>query len=117
MTTIVPGNSIILIGVLACLYSLSGKFDFLTDLGVFSCWIFYTLTFTGVMRLRKTMPDAERTYKVPLYPFVPIAAAASGLFVIFSQLFLSGSSARMMSLGSIAITLAGLPVYWFLKKK
>ena len=38
----VPANSIILIGLLACIYSISGQFDMLTNLAVFSCWIFYT---------------------------------------------------------------------------
>ena len=113
----VPANSIILVGFLACIYSLSGEFNLLTDLAVFSCWIFYTLTFACVIRLRKTQPDAERKYKVPLYPVIPLLAIASGLYVVVSQLFLSGSRATIMSLCSIGITLVGLPVYMAVKKK
>lgn len=112
----VPSNSIILIGFLACLYSLIGQFNLLTDLAVFSCWIFYTLTFACVIKLRKTQPDAERKYKVPCYPVIPILAIASGLYVVVSQLFLSGSRATIMSLCSIVITLIGLPVYLVVKK-
>ncbi|HAX51120.1 APC family permease [Muricomes intestini] len=112
----VPANSIILVGFLACLYSLSGRFDMLTDLAVFSCWIFYTLTFACVMKLRRAKPDLPRKYKVPLYPVVPILAIISGLYVIVSQLFLSGSFTRMLSIGSIVITLLGLPVYILSKK-
>jgi len=112
----VPANSIILVGFLACLYSLSGKFDMLTDLAIFSCWIFYTLTFACVMKLRRTKPDLERKYKVPLYPFIPLLAILSGVYVVVSQLFLSGPGARMLSLGSIVITLLGLPVYFAVKK-
>ena len=114
---LVPSNSIILIGFLAALYSLIGQFNLLTDLAVFSCWIFYTLTFYCVIVLRKKMPDAERKYKVPMYPVIPILAIASGLYVIVSQLFLSGSKATIMSLCSIGITLIGLPVYLAVKKK
>ena len=114
---LVPSNSIILIGFLAALYSLIGQFNLLTDLAVFSCWIFYTLTFYCVIVLRKKMPDAERKYKVPCYPVIPILAIASGLYVIVSQLFLSGSKATIMSLASIGITLIGLPVYLAVKKK
>lgn len=116
-SSLVPANSIILIGFLACLYALIGEFNLLTDLAVFSCWIFYTLTFACVIRLRKTQPDAERKYKVPLYPVVPILAIASGLYVVVSQLFLSGMRATIMSLASIGITLIGLPVYLIVKKK
>jgi APA family basic amino acid/polyamine antiporter len=116
-SNLVPANSIILIGFLACLYSLIGQFNLLTDLAVFSCWIFYTLTFACVIKLRKTQPDAERKYKVPCYPLIPILAIASGLYVVVSQLFLSDMRATIMSVASIAITLVGLPVFLAVKKK
>ncbi len=112
-----PANSIILIGVLACIYSISGQFDMLTNLAVFSCWIFYTLTFVCVIKLRKTHPHLERKYKVPLYPVIPALAILSGLYVVISQLFLSGTSATVLSLCSIGVTLLGLPVYLLVKKK
>ena len=112
----IPTGSVVLIGVLACIYSLSGQFDLLTDLAVLSCWIFYTLTFTCVFKLRKEHPDWERSYKVPCYPVVPILAIVSGAYVIFSQLFLSGTKATIMSLVSVAITLIGLPVYKAVRK-
>ena len=113
----VPANAVLLIGALACLYSLSGEFDLLTDLGVFSCWIFYTLTFACVIRLRRLHPDWERSYKVPLYPVIPLLAIGSGLFVIVSQLCLSGTRATTMALCSVGITLIGLPVYHAVKRK
>ncbi len=112
-----PANSVMLIGMLACLYSLSGEFDLLTDLGVFSCWVFYTLTFACVMHLRKTYPDWERSYRVPGYPVIPLLAIASGLYVIASQLFLSGQRGLVMSLFSVIITLAGLPFYFAMRRQ
>lgn len=113
----VPANSVLLIGALACLYSLSGEFDLLTDLGVFSCWIFYTLTFACVIRLRRIHPDWERTYRVPLYPVIPALAILGGLYVIVSQLCLSGTRAMVMALCSVGVTLAGLPVYCAVKRR
>ena len=122
----VPTNSILLIGIIACLYCFIGQldllpgmttFDLLTNLAVFSCWIFYTLTFACVIRLRKTQPNAQRKYKVPLYPIVPILAIASGLYVVVSQLFLSGMQTTVISLCSIGITLLGLPVYLLVRRK
>ena len=101
----------ILVGLLACVYSLSGEFDLLTDLGVFSCWVFYTLTFISVMRLRRTHPEWTRTSRVPGYPVVPLLAIASGIYVIVSQLLFAGTRGLVMSLASAAITLVGLPVY------
>ena len=113
----VPSNSVILVGVLACLYSISEQFDMLTNLAVFSCWIFYTLTFVCVIRLRHTHPELERKYKVPGYPVVPILAIISGVYVIISQLALSGLGNTLLSIGSIVVTLIGLPVYSAAKKR
>lgn len=114
---LVPANSIILVGTLAALYSLIGQFDLLTDIGTFSCWIFYTLTFCCVITMRRKHPEYERKYKVPGYPIIPILAIISGLFVIGSQLFLSGAGGRLMALASVTITLLGLPVYLYVTKK
>jgi hypothetical protein len=47
---------------------------------------------------------------------IPILAIASGLYVVISQLFLSGIQATVMSICSIGITLLGLPVYMIAKK-
>lgn len=113
----VPANSIILVGTLACLYSLLNQFDLLTNMGTFSCWIFYTLTFACVITMRRKHPELQRDYKVPGYPVIPALAILSGLYVIFSQLFLSGSEGRIMSLASVAITLIGLPIYLIVEKK
>ncbi|MDR1773594.1 MAG: amino acid permease [Clostridioides sp.] len=107
----VPINSVIVVGTIAAIYACSGQFNLLSDLGVFSCWIFYTLTFVAVIRLRKTQPDTPRSYKVPLYPIIPAIAIISGLYVIINQLFMAGTTSRMLAIGSIVITLLGLPVY------
>ena len=87
----------------------------LTNLAVFSCWIFYTLTFVAVIIMRKKMPNVHRTYKVPLYPVVPLLAVISGAYVVFSQLFTSGEGARILSFLSIGVTLLGMPVYLIVK--
>lgn len=113
----VPTNSIILVGLIGCLYAITGQFNLLTDLAIISSWAFYTLTFLGVMKLRKDRPNAERTYKVPLYPVVPILAIVSGVYVILNQLFMAGMQSTLLSLGSIGIALLGIPVYMLVKKK
>ncbi len=64
----VPANATLLMAVLSALYALSGQFNLLSDLAMFAVWSFYVLTFIGVMKLRKTHPNLNRPYKVPLYP-------------------------------------------------
>lgn len=113
----VPSNSIIFVGLVGGIYALSGQFNLLTDLAVFASWSFYTLTFMGVMKLRKDRPDAVRTYKVPLYPVVPVLAIISGIYVILNQIFMAGLRSTVLSLLSIALTLGGLPVYYYLERK
>ena len=112
----VPANATLAMAVLSCLYALSGQFNLLTDLAIFAVWAFYTLTFIGVIKLRKDQPNLHRPYRVPLYPIVPMIAIACGIFVVVNQLFLSGMTNTMISLGGLVITLIGLPVYSYMNK-
>ena len=112
----VPANATLFMAVLSVIYALSGQFNLLSDLSMFAIWAFYTLTFIGVIKLRKTQPDLERPYKVPFYPVIPIISICSGLFVVIDQLFLAGMKSSMISLGGVIITLIGLPVYSFMTK-
>ena len=113
----VPANATLFMAVLSAIYALSGQFNLLSDLSMFAIWAFYTLTFIGVIKLRKTQPDLERPYKVPFYPVIPIISICSGLFVVIDQLFLAGMKSSMISLGGVIVTLIGLPVYAIMTKK
>lgn len=108
-----PYNAIWLVAILACLYALTGQFNLLSDLTIFMVWVFYVLTFIGVIVLRKKAPNLNRPYKVPLYPIIPILAIIGGLFVVINQLITS----TWISLGGIIITAIGLPVYSYMDKK
>ena len=90
-----------------------GGFDMLTDMLVFVIWIFYTLVFIAVIKLRKTEPDLVRPYKVPLYPIIPIIAIIGGVFILVMTLINQFSLAMV----GIAITALGIPFYIYLKKK
>ena len=109
----VPANATLLMAVLAALYALSGQFNLLSDLSMFAVWSFYVLTFAGVIKLRKTHPNMNRPYKVPLYPIIPLIAIAGGLYVVIDQLMKN----TLISLGGVLITLRGLPVYSYMNKK
>ena len=113
----VPANATLFMAVLSVIYALSGQFNLLSDLSMFAIWAFYTLTFIGVIKLRKTQPDLKRPYKVPFYPVIPIISICSGLFVVIDQLFLAGMKSSMISLGGVIVTLIGLPVYAVMTKK
>ena len=108
-----PAASTILITVISCVFALSGKFDFLTNIAVATIWIFYILTFASVMVLRKKAPDMHRPYKVPFYPVIPLLAIAGGLFVVINQMITNPDQAFI----GIGVTALGLPIYWFRRGK
>ena len=54
---------------------------------------------------------------VPISMLFMFLAILSGAYVIFSQIFLSGSSGRLMALASVGITLVGLPIYLIVERK
>lgn len=108
-----PANAFIFEVFLACLYVLSGSFDMLTDLVMFVLWIFFTMTVAGIFILRNKFKDIERPYKVPLYPIVPLIGILGSLYIIISTLV---SNLSYAIYGTV-ITLLGLPVYYYLKKK
>lgn len=118
-----PGNALWLNAIWTIILIFSGSFDMLTDMLIFVTWFFYGMSALGVFVLRKKMKDTPRAYKVWGYPFVPL------FFVLFTGFFLvstfyndvsnyiNGKSPVINSLLGALITLAGLPVYYFSRRK
>lgn len=108
-----PLNSFLFQGVLASLYVLTGSFETLTNLAVFVVWIFFLMVVSGIFILRSKFKHLERSYTVPLYPFVPLVGIIGGIYIIVCTLQADTKNA----LFGIAITLAGLPVYFYMNRK
>ena len=90
-----------------------GAFDTITNMLIFVIWTFYTMAFVAVILLRRREPEMERPYKVPLYPIVPLIAIVSGIFVLINTLF----TQTLLAMIGIVITLLGIPIYYYTKKK
>jgi len=108
-----PLNSYIFVAGLTCLYIFSGSFDTLTNLVVFVLWIFFTMAVAGIFILRTKHKDLDRPYKVPFYPIIPLIGIIGGIYILLSTLLTDTTNALI----GLAITLIGLPVYWYIKKK
>jgi len=108
-----PVNALILEGLLACLYVMTGSFELLTNLAMFVVWIFFIITVAGIFKLRTSLKDLERTYRVPLYPLVPILGIVGGLYIVTSTLITEMYTAVF----GVTITMTGLPVYAYLKRR
>lgn len=108
-----PANALMFQAALAIIYIFSGTFNTLTDLLVFVLWIFFTAGVFGVFILRRTVAPSAGRYRVPLYPITPIIGIAGGLYILGSTLM--DSPGR--SLIGIGITLIGLPVFYYMKRR
>jgi len=109
----VPGNSLLWQGIWASVLVLSGSFDQLTDMIIFAVFIFYGATSLGVIILRRKMPDTPRPYKVWGYPVVPVIYILFCVFLCFNTIL---TRPREAAIGT-ALILAGIPVYWLLRRK
>ena len=74
--------------------------------------IFYILTISGIFRLRKTRPEADRPYRAFGYPIVP-ALYIAGAATILAVLLVYRTATTWPGL---IIVLLGMPVYFAWKK-
>ncbi len=118
-----PGNALWLHGAWSCVFVFSGSFDMLTDMFVFITWIFYGFAAYGIFILRRKMPDAERAYRVWGYPVVPAIFIFFAAFYFFVTLYndihnyLSGKTEFINSVYGLLLTVAGIPIYLYYRKK
>ncbi|MGQ9556937.1 MAG: APC family permease [Desulfurispora sp.] len=108
-----PTNSFILQTVLATLYIITGTFDALTNLVVFTMYIFFVMGMVGVVLLRRREPELPRPYKVPLYPVVPGLGILGGLYILYATL----STDTLNALYGVVVTILGIPVYHWLARR
>jgi APA family basic amino acid/polyamine antiporter len=109
----VPAVAILTVGAWSIVLSVSGTFDILTDMYIFIIWIFFGLSGGAVLVLRRTMPDAERPYRVWGYPFVPIVFLLVTAFLLVNTLIATPSRA----LAGIVLIVLGLPIYEYFRRR
>ena len=107
--TRVPVGALVVQGVWACLLTLSGSFDTLTNYVIFGSWIFYGLVTASIFIFRRRMPHAERPYKAWGYPVVPVLFLLVTAFLLVNTFWAAPSEALF---GLLLIGL-GFPVYHF----
>jgi amino acid transporter len=102
-----PHVSVAVCGALAILYIWISTFEALAAQFILGVWPLYALTVAGLIWLRLRRPDAERPYRAPLYPFVPV------IFLLAATALLVGSIMELPVVSAInfAIIGASYPVY------
>lgn len=107
----VPGFALWIQCVWASLLCLSGTYGDLLDYATFASLVFYCVTIAGIFALRKKEPDAERPYRVPLFPITPIIYI---LITIGICLILLYTKTANTGRGLLIVGL-GLPIYYWTK--
>ncbi|HKP49985.1 MAG TPA: amino acid permease, partial [Gemmatimonadales bacterium] len=105
----VPSFSVAAMSAVALVLVLTGSFEDLTSLFVFTQWGFYLLTVAGLIRMRVKEPEAARPVKVPGYPVLPLLFVGLATVLTISQ-FIERPGRSALGL---LIVLAGLPIYRF----
>ncbi|MBS0949618.1 amino acid permease [Weissella minor] len=91
--------------------------DRLSDIAIFTIWIFYTAAFFGIFILRRkdrqTPNDNQELFKTPLYPITPMVAIGGAIFVLGSTFVID----FMGVIISIILVGLGWPVYYYYRRK
>ena len=104
----VPSFALWIQCVVACAWSISGKYGQLLDMISFVVVGFYMLTIAGIFILRKKRPDIERPYKAFGYPVLPVIYIVMGLSFCLLLIFYKPG----FTWPGLIIALAGIPVYY-----
>jgi len=103
-----PNIALLLLAGWAILLALTGTFDQLLNYSTVGDWLGIAAVIGTVFWYHRNSPDAT-TFRVPLYPLLPIAFLIVVLWIVGVTAWSNPRDAGM----GVLITLAGLPVYWF----
>ena len=75
-------------------------------------WIFMIMAAISIFIFRKRMKEAERSYRVHLYPVIPL------VFIIISTIFILNTlvGAPVQAGAGITLMILGLPMYYWFKR-
>jgi len=103
-----PHIAIIAQAVWACVLVATGTYRVLFTRVVYTEWIFFGLMALGLIRLRRRSGPSG-AWRVPGYPFVPLAFAAAAFAIVANQV----AAEPRESLMGLAFVVAGAPIYLF----
>ncbi|MDL2716326.1 MAG: amino acid permease [Acidobacteriota bacterium] len=104
-----PWVSILMTAGLGIVFVLSRSFEQLADVFVTAFLPFYALAVGSIFRLRKK-PGYAPSFRVPLYPFLPLVFIASVLYLLGNSI--AEPESRWSTLAVLGVVAAGIPVYY-----
>lgn len=109
----VPSRAIVGQALWSALLCLSGTYQGLFEYVIFALVLFFAATGAAVVALRFKRPELPRPYRAWGYPVVPLIFVAVNLTIFVNRL----ASEPRKSLLGLAMILAGLPAYFFWKRR
>ena len=106
----VPQRALLAVAGLSAAALAIGSIGELLDLLTVLVNVFSALTVAALFVLRRTMPDAPRPFKVPLYPWVPAIYLALASWTVISSIMTGGARAAWASCASVIILLLLRPL-------
>lgn len=104
-----PAPAIWLATGLGVVYVLFNDFQQLADRFVLGIWPFYIMAVAGMIRLRRTQPNADRPYRAFGYPVVPIVFLLASTAMVVNALVTDPVNTGI----TFGIILLGIPIYYF----
>jgi APA family basic amino acid/polyamine antiporter len=106
----VPQRALLLVSGLSITALAIGSLGELLDLLTVLVNVFSALTVAALFVLRRTMPDAPRPFRVPLYPWVPAIYLLLAGWTVVSSIMTGGARAAWASCASVIILLMLRPL-------
>jgi APA family basic amino acid/polyamine antiporter len=108
-----PHVAILFHAAVTMLLAATGTFVQLILISTVATFLFSALAVGAVIKLRRERPDAPRPYKVPGYPWVPLA------FIALALVFLAAAAvAQPLFTGAFLLLLAaGVPLCWAFQRR
>jgi APA family basic amino acid/polyamine antiporter len=108
-----PWFAIVIQAVWSGILVLSGTFEQLITFAMFVSIIFWIAAAASVFTLRKKYPDLPRPYKTWGYPVIPFIFIVASSGILINTLI----EKPVESFAGVVITIIGIPVYFFWKRK
>jgi len=112
-----PAFAIVAGSLWAAVLALAGTFNQLLTYVVFSGWIFYGLAAATIFVYRKRIPNAERPYNVPGYPWTPLLFIVAAVVLVANTLFNNLRDQPKKTAGALTIIALGLPAYFIWRSR
>lgn len=113
-----PANALWLQGIWTSLYLITGTFDMLADMFVFTSWVAYGMGAVALLVMRQRAPERKGLYRIWGYPWTPwiflLFTAYYFVATIYGDVsnYLAGRQAIVHSLLGLLITAIGIPIFW-----